>query len=69
MTLPVLPELGYATPLPRTTKEKPQETPATCMQEQFTGQMPVRSERPMSEILAERLAEANPTSPNPVFIP
>ena len=68
MSATVLPKLGTITPMPQTAAAKPQEA-AACLQEQFAGQVPVRSERPMAEILAERLAEANPASPNPVFIP
>ncbi len=39
------------------------------MQEQFTGPVPLRRERPAAEILAERLAESDPASPSPVFVP
>jgi hypothetical protein len=38
-------------------------------QEQFTGPLPLRLERPAAEILAERLAESCPDSTPPVFIP
>jgi hypothetical protein len=57
------------TPMPDSAAAKPQSDQAACLQEQFTGPLPVRSERPMAEILAERLAEADPASPCPVFIP
>jgi hypothetical protein len=39
------------------------------MQEQFSGPVPLRRERPAAEILAERLAEADLASMSPVFIP
>jgi hypothetical protein len=39
------------------------------MQERFTGPIPLRLERPVAEILAERLAESGPDSTPPVFIP
>jgi hypothetical protein len=48
---------------------KPQQARATCLQEQFSGPLPLRSERTMAEILAERLTEADPHSPCPVFVP
>jgi hypothetical protein len=38
-------------------------------QEQFTGPIPQRLERPAAEILAERLAESGPDDAPPVFIP
>jgi hypothetical protein len=38
-------------------------------QEQFSGPVPLHRERPAAEILAERLAEADPASMSPVFIP
>jgi len=69
MTVSVLPEIGFMTPMQHDAAAKPQSAQAACLQEQFTGPVPVRSERPMAEILAERLAETNPTSPCPVFIP
>ena len=51
-------------------RQRSQRAPqATCLQEQFSGPLPLRSERPMAEILAERLAEADPDSPCPLFIP
>jgi hypothetical protein len=37
--------------------------------EQFTGPVPLRRERPAAEILVERLAESDPASPSPVFVP
>ena len=48
---------------------KPLQNQAACLQEQFTGQLPLQRERSMTEILAERLAEAGPDSPSPLFIP
>ena len=69
MTTSVLPGFGFIPPLPQTAAAKPQQTQAACLQEQFTGPVPLQRERPMSEILAERLAEAVPASPVPLFIP
>jgi hypothetical protein len=48
---------------------KPLNDQPACMQEQFTGPVPARNERPMAEIIKERLAEANPAYQCPVFIP
>jgi hypothetical protein len=69
MTVTALPELGIMNPTPDSAAARPQGVQAACLQEQFTGPVPARSERPMAEILAERLAEADPDSPCPVFIP
>jgi hypothetical protein len=69
MTVTSLPELGFMTPTPESAATKSHSNEAGCLQEQFTGPMPTRRERPMAEILAERLAEADPDSPCPVFIP
>jgi hypothetical protein len=64
-----LSELGFMTPIPDSAAAKPHSAQAGCLQEQFTGPLPERRERPMAEILAERLAETGPDSPCPVFIP
>jgi len=69
MTGTALPELGFMIPIPDNAAAKPQGVQAGCLQEQFTGPVPARSERSMAEILAERLAEADPARPSPVFIP
>ena len=70
MTVSTLPELDFLTPMKHAaTEAKPCEVQADCLQEQFTGRIPVRSERPMAKILAERLAEADPASTGPLFIP
>ena len=68
MNATVFPEIGFIPPATRSA-EKPESAQATYQQEQFTGPLPLRSERTMAEILAERLAEADPASPCPVFIP
>jgi hypothetical protein len=39
------------------------------LQEQFSGPVPLRAERPAAECLAERLVESNPAGTCPVFIP
>ena len=69
MTGTALSEPGFMTPIPESAALKPHSAQAVCQQEQFTGPLPARRERPMAEILAERLAEADPDSPCPVFIP
>jgi hypothetical protein len=55
--------------MPDAAAAKPLSDQAACLQEQFTGPLPLRSERPMAEILKERLAQVNPASQCPVFIP
>ncbi len=48
---------------------KPENVQAACLQEQFSGPLPLRNERRMFEILAERLVEADPDRPGPLFVP
>ena len=69
MTIPVLPKIGFIPPMSHGVAAKPLSDQAACMQEQFTGQVAARNERPMAEIIKERLAEANPACQCPVFIP
>ena len=69
MTIPVYPKLGFKPPMPDAAAAKPLSDQAACLQEQFTGPLPLRCERPMAEILKERLAQVNPASQCPVFIP
>jgi hypothetical protein len=69
MSTPFKPEPGMMTPETHEAAAKPQQTRATCLQEQFSGPLPARSERSMAEILAERQAEAIPDSPCPMFVP
>ncbi|MGD0750578.1 MAG: hypothetical protein ABSA23_04140 [Anaerolineales bacterium] len=67
--IPDIPELGIMTPETPDAAVKPRHAQATCLQEQFSGPLPLRSERSMAEILAERQVEAGPDSPCPVFVP
>ena len=69
MATSVLPELDFIPPLAQTVAAKSQQAQAACLQEQFSGPLPLRSERSMTEILAERQAEAIPDSPCPMFVP
>jgi hypothetical protein len=48
---------------------KPERVEAVGAQEQFSGPVPLRSERPLAEIMHERQAGTDPSSPSPVFIP
>jgi len=49
MTVTALRELDIMTPTPDSAAAKPQGVHAGCLQEQFTGPVPARSERPMAE--------------------
>jgi hypothetical protein len=69
MSTPFNPEPAIMPPETHEGAAMPQQARATCMQEQFSGPLPARSERPMAEILAERQAEAGPDSPCPMFVP
>ena len=69
MTTTVYPEPGFLTPTNPASATNPQIVRGVCLQEQFTGQIPARGERPMAEILTERLLKADPSRPAPVFIP
>ena len=49
---------------------KPERVEGVHLQEQFAGQRPERNERPVADILAERLAESGPVSHvAPLFVP
>ena len=69
MTTTVYPESGFLIPSNPASATNPHIVQGICLQEQFTGQIPARSERPMAEILAERLVRADPSRPAPVFVP
>ena len=69
MANPVLSEHQIISGVQQAAATKPLQNQAACLQEQFTGQLPLQRERSMTEILAERLAEAGPDSPSPLFIP
>ena len=69
MSTPFKPEPGMMTPDTHQAADKPRLNQAACLQEQFSGPLPLRSERSMTEILAERQAEAIPDSPCPMFVP
>ena len=69
MSTTILSTLDRTTPTTPATLEQPLEAQPACLQEQFLGQLPLRGERPMAEILAERLARVDACIPCPVFIP
>jgi len=48
---------------------KPERLESFPLQEQFTGPVVLRGERPAAEILAERLAESGPACIPPIFVP
>jgi hypothetical protein len=48
---------------------KPECVETVQLQEQFTGPLPLRNERPAAELLAERLAESGASGPVQLFIP
>ena len=67
MNAQTMPDQQFST---RTKSEaEPEHAEAAFTQEQFTGPVPVRSERPMSEILNERQAESDADGASPAFIP
>ena len=69
MTTNVLSELSFLNPTDPEPATDPQIAPAARLQEQFSGSLPLRNERTMAEILAERLAKSDPACPAPVFVP
>jgi hypothetical protein len=69
MAVNVHPKIVFMAPTTSSAEAKPQGAQADFQQEQFTGPVPARRERSMAEILKERLAEADPSRPAPVFIP
>jgi hypothetical protein len=50
-------------------KRQPLHVQAVPLQEQFTGPLPLRDERPAADVLTECQAGADPASPAIVFIP
>jgi hypothetical protein len=69
MNMQILSKLHFLTGANSHSDAKPERREAFPFQEQFTGPLPLRLERPAAEILAERLAESGPDSAPPVFIP
>jgi hypothetical protein len=69
MNVQIYPKLHFKTLLrsrENLTREHGETLP---MQEQFSGSIPLRGERPAADILAERLAEHDPANAAPLFIP
>jgi hypothetical protein len=69
MTVKVLPKPGFLTLKKHPAHSKQERLETFQLQEQFSGAIPLRTERPAAELLAERLAESDPASACPVFIP
>jgi len=69
MAVTVPPQIVFIAPTTSSVAAKRQGAQAAFQHEQFTGPVPARSERSMAEIMKERLAEADPSSPAPVFVP
>ena len=69
MAVTVPPQIVFMAPTTSSVAAKPQGAQAAFQHEQFTGPVPARSERSMAEIMKERLAEADPSRPAPVFVP
>jgi hypothetical protein len=69
MAVNVSPKIVFMAPTASSAEVKPQGAQADFQQEQFTGPVPARQERSMAEILKERLAEADPSRPAPIFVP
>jgi hypothetical protein len=69
MAISMLPKPHFLTRTKPCPDGKPECVEPFHLQEEFTGPLPVWSGRPAAELLAERLAESDPASPSPVFIP
>ena len=69
MDVQVIPKPGFPNRIKPETVSLPEQVQAACLQEQFNGLIPRRTERRMSEILAERQAETGPDGPAAAFIP
>jgi hypothetical protein len=65
----MLHKLRFLTHTKHPADPKPERLETFQLQEQFSGAIPLRTERPAAELLAERLAESDPSSACPVFIP
>ena len=69
MNIQFFPKLRSFTPIKHQAELRPEQVELFPLQEQYSGLLPLSYERPVAEILAERLAEADPASMSPVFIP
>jgi hypothetical protein len=69
MTLPVNPKLRFLTQTKPRADLMPECVEAFQLQEQFTSPVLVWTGRPAAELLAERLAEADPANTSLIFIP
>jgi hypothetical protein len=69
MSMPILSNPHLLTRAKSQSVVKPECLESFPFQEQFTGPIPLRLERPAAEILAGRLAESGPDGTPPVFIP
>jgi hypothetical protein len=69
MTIQAYPKLRL---LPRTETQTglpPVGVDDAPAQEQFSGEIPLRNERPAAELLADRLSEIDPAATTLLFIP
>jgi hypothetical protein len=69
MVAQVNPKQRFPTQKEPPVEPKPERIDAFHLQEQFSGAVPLRTERPAAELLVERLIEACPPGASPVFIP
>ena len=69
MTIPSYPNLPYVIRKKPGADSKTERVETVSIQEQFTGLVPLRNERPAAEVLSERLAKADPANSSLVFIP
>ena len=69
MNTQVLPDPGSIAQKRGAAETKPERVEATSSQEQFTGPLPERGERPAAELLRERQGESDAASACMAFVP
>jgi hypothetical protein len=63
------PNLSFLNRIEQHAASQPEDAYACPAQEQFNGSIPLRNERPVAELLAERQNEAEPAGASLLFVP
>jgi hypothetical protein len=69
MDVKVLPTPHSITPAESLAATRPERVEDSLLQEQASGPIPLRDERPAADIITERLTTSDPASPPLVFVP
>jgi hypothetical protein len=69
MTVQTPPNYGFLNRIEQAACSHPEDMDSSPAQEQFNGVIPLRNERPVAELLVERLSDADSASTSLLFIP